>query len=128
MADFSKFAEQVDSLFPSPNERAHEIWSIISATPQLIEKTDWDLLCFAVEYIAMMSQNWHWLEEDAKKLTNLLYTAHYLSAENYDDKKLAKRNIGGGGDSLILDDSRETSKGESSRNESESISPRIPFE
>lgn len=89
----------VDKQFANPSTRAKEIWSIIQANPSLIEKTDWDILCFAVEFIGMMSQSWTWLEEDAKKLNRLLYTAHYLDRESDANKRIQRRDIGRDNDS-----------------------------
>ena len=101
--------ELVDKQFASPSERAHEIWSIISATPALIEKTDWDLLCFCVEYIGMKSQDWKWLEEDAKKLNRLIYTAHYLDRETDADKRIERRDIGRDNDSRFEPEGKSSS-------------------
>lgn len=125
MADISKQLEEVDKQYPSPTERAHEIWSIISATPALIEKTDWDILCFCVEYVAMQSQNWRWLEDSAKELNRIVYTAHYLSSENHDDKL---RNRRARGNIPIFDNSRSESERKSIIDSDGSDSPGSIFE
>lgn len=104
-----KLMELVDKQFANPSERAHEIWSIIQANPSLIEKTDWDLLCFAVEFIGMMSQTWTWLQEDAKKLNRLLYTAHYLDRETDADKRIQRRDIGRDNDSRFEPEGKSSS-------------------
>lgn len=60
---------------PSPEERASVVWSLLRENfPDL---TDWDLLCFAVEYMGSMSIQWPWLENVAKAAVSLVYTAHY---------------------------------------------------
>lgn len=43
--------------------------------------TDWDLVCFAAEYLGMMVNVHPWLEEDAKHICSLVYTAHYLTPD-----------------------------------------------
>jgi len=72
-----KLIELVDIKYPSPQDRANAIWGIIRSDKLLANMTDWDLLCFCVEYIAMQSQQFLFFQEPAKHLNNLLYTAHY---------------------------------------------------
>lgn len=70
---------ELDSKLPSPEKRASHIFSILrNEHPEL---TDWDLLCFATNYIAFMTQAFPWLEKEAKALNNLVYTAHYVATE-----------------------------------------------
>lgn len=91
--------EAIDKLFPGPNERAHEIWSLIGSHPDLIERTDWDWLCFCVEFIAMQSQQFNYLESIAKSLSRLIYTAHYHDRNSDEFKYQRRRNQSGDGNS-----------------------------
>ncbi len=90
-----RVVQAVDNLYPSPQDRANSIWRIIRTDPSLSNMTDWDLLCFCVEYIAMQSQQFLFIEKEAKHLSNLLYTAHYFDRTTDNDKS-----------SHISDDSR----------------------
>jgi hypothetical protein len=64
------------------------VWDLIKTNfPNL---TDWDILCFASQYIAMQSLNWMWLQEPAKDLAKLVYTAHYLDKDTNVDTGLHK--------------------------------------
>lgn len=79
----------VDQRFVSPGERADYIWQLLRAEhPEL---TDWDVICFAVEYLGMMSRVHLWLEDAAKKAAGLVYAAHYMNAENIDANSGLKR-------------------------------------
>src|SRR5678815_1663124 len=78
-----KLIELVDIKYPSPQDRANAIWGIIRSDKLLANMTDWDLLCFCVEYIAMQSQQFLYFQETAKRLNNLLYTAHYYVPVSY---------------------------------------------
>lgn len=101
--------EAIDKLFPGPNERAHEIWSLIGSHPDLIERTDWDWLCFCVEFIAMQSQQFPYLEELAKELNRLLYIAHYNDRYSDAAKSERRRNIAVNPDSKSDTDRESTS-------------------
>lgn len=80
---------ELDASYPSPDERARVVWEILrSKAPDL---TDWDVVCFAANYLGWQSQNFTWLEDDAKKLCRMVYTAHYL-ATNQDITTELKRN------------------------------------
>lgn len=61
----------------SPSQRAAEVWKIIKAQNPHI--TDWDVLCFSVEYLGMISPVYPWIEEAAKNAAKLVYTAHYIA-------------------------------------------------
>jgi len=80
---------EVDKRVVSPDERANYIWQLLKKEhPDL---TDWDVLCFAIEYIGMMHTVHSWLEFPAKHLTSLLYNAHYLNSEAIDAGSIIKR-------------------------------------
>ena len=88
--NISSRVARLDSETPAPEERARVIWELIrSRFPDL---TDWDLLCFCVNYIAMQSQQWNWLEAPAKELNRLVYIAHYVLTEEHDLSSRLKRN------------------------------------
>lgn len=73
--------KKVDALYPSPSERASRIFqSLKTADPTA---TDWDTLCFATEFVGLMSQEWEWLRPVALRLNQLVYTAHYQNAERF---------------------------------------------
>jgi hypothetical protein len=93
MAQRPSFTEQhiaeIDGRVVSPSERAEYIWAVLkSEHPDL---TDWDVLCFAGEYLGMMTQTYLWLEEPAKRVLGLIYTAHYMNPETIDGESIIKR-------------------------------------
>lgn len=62
---------------PSPGARAERVWAILrEVAPEL---TDWDLVCFAANYLGWQSSNYLWLVSDAKAICKLVYAAHYLN-------------------------------------------------
>ena len=74
-AELEKRISLVDERIPSPSQRAEYVWRHLRTTaPDL---TDWDILCFAVEYIAMMTPVYPWLLTSARAVAQLVYTAHY---------------------------------------------------
>lgn len=80
---------EIDEKVVSPGERANYIWKLLKQEhPDL---TDWDVLCFASEYLAMMSSAHLWLEDAAKKVVGLIYTAHYMNPEAIDVSSILKR-------------------------------------
>lgn len=80
----------VDKQIASPSERAALVWNLLrSEHPDL---TDWDLICFSTEYLGMMVQVHPWLEELAKKLAALVYTAHYLTPDTDVSSSIERRD------------------------------------
>lgn len=75
-----KLVEQKDRQIVSPDKRAQKVWEFIRAEKP--EWTDWDLLCFCVEFIGYMSAKWPWLNPDAKTLAAIVYQAHYMQNDN----------------------------------------------
>ena len=68
-----------DIMVASPSERA----TIVYKKLQLMfgdDLTNWDLICFCVEYLGMMVEAFPWLNSNGvmKQLSTLVYTAHYL--------------------------------------------------
>lgn len=81
---------EVDRLYVSPGERANYIWALLkSEHPDL---TDWDVICFAGEFLGMMSSQHLWLTEAAKRVVGLIYAAHYMNAEQIDANSTIKRS------------------------------------
>ena len=72
----------VDSLTPSPEDRAQAVFSLLHSNFGSI--TDWDLLCFSVQFVAMLSERYPWLEQGARDLNGLVYTAHYMMSAEHD--------------------------------------------
>lgn len=78
-----------DERVVSPSERAQYIWSCLKQEhPDL---TDWDVMCFAGEYLGMMSSAYAWVEEPAKRVLGLIYTAHYMNPDQIDGESCIKR-------------------------------------
>lgn len=76
---------RIDELYYSPSERAGDVWTLIAqVTAYLLSKdkeapTQWDLLCFAVEYIGSMALTMGdppFLEK-AMELSRHFYSIHY---------------------------------------------------
>jgi hypothetical protein len=66
----------VDKQVASPSDRAHDVWAVIKThAPDL---TDWDVICFSVEFLGMMVNVHPWLETPVKEVSKLVYSAHYF--------------------------------------------------
>lgn len=101
---------EVDQRFVSPGERANHIWTILkSEHPEL---TDWDVICFAGEYLGMMSRVHLWLEEPAKRAIGLIYAAHYMNAEKIDAESSIKRSSPAPRDEPVNSETRSDSSTE----------------
>lgn len=74
--------KRIDERIASPSQRAEMIWEALKQA--LPDATNWDVLCFCVEFQGMISQEYLWLEEAAKKAATLVYSAHYLYPEKVD--------------------------------------------
>jgi hypothetical protein len=72
--------KSIDERVDSPALRAQSIWDSIRVIHP--EWTDWDLLCFAIEFLGMISPRWPWLTSNAKQLAGLVYHAHYFYPDN----------------------------------------------
>ena len=77
---FFSFVNETDKKTPSPEQRAKKVYDILKKHKEL---DNWDLTCFCVEYIGSQVSVHPWLEALARKLTGIVYTAHY----NYDEWK-----------------------------------------
>jgi len=69
----------IDKLTRSPSERASDIWTELDKGKNKI--TNWDVVCFSVETLGLMSSEFPWLREAAMAVSKLVYKAHYLNHE-----------------------------------------------
>lgn len=78
---------EVDEKYDSPRERAEEIFTIFQLASDELdhEWTRYDLLCFCVQFLGMMSLGDLQPDEDlrllAKNLNRWLHERHYFHAE-----------------------------------------------
>jgi len=75
--EVEKQIEVVDQETPSPSQRAKFVLDLLKQhAPNL---TNWDLICFSVEYLGSQSIVYPWLnrEKEVVKISRLVYTAHY---------------------------------------------------
>ena len=77
----SQLAELIENDENGPSTRAHKVLQLLRNSTV----TDWDMVCFAVEFLAMMHTVYPWLEESAREITRLVYIAHYN--EIYSDNR-----------------------------------------
>lgn len=71
--------EQVDKMMPPPSERARLVWESIQRDTSVTYISNWDIVCFSVETLGLMSAEFPWLQEAAKQVSALVYKAHYLN-------------------------------------------------
>lgn len=91
--DLKDVMKQVEADTNGPSHRAARVYNHLSKS----EFTNWDVLCFAVEYIASMTGVLSWLAEPARHLVRLLYIAHYIRFEStswLDTKRLETNSLG----------------------------------
>ncbi len=67
----------VDAKYDSPQQRAQKIFNLLREK----DHTNWDALCFAVEFLGFLSPYYPWLTDVARESTRLVYTAHYYFAD-----------------------------------------------
>lgn len=66
-----------DSITPSPEERAGFILNLIKDKNNSL--TNWDILCFCVEYLGSQVLVYDWLGlEEIKSITARVQLAHYM--------------------------------------------------
>lgn len=68
---------EVDKITESPSKRAQKVWEYAKLVSDKTGFTTWDLLCFATEWLGIMTPVWPWLEEPARSLAKRVYYAHY---------------------------------------------------
>lgn len=91
MNDKTKLDEvikRVDETCESPQARAKRVLEALKSHDNI---TTWDVLCFCVEYLGMMTPVWSWLGNEARTLNRLVYLAHYV-------------HFGGPGDDVTIKD------------------------
>ncbi len=71
--------EQIDKMMPPPAERARIVWEAIQRDTSITYISNWDIVCFSVETLGLMSAEFPWLQEAAKQISGLVYRAHYLN-------------------------------------------------
>ena len=74
-----EFVERIDKLTKSPSDRARMLWNDLSIPTRRI--SNWDLICFCVETLGLMSSEFPWLREAAVRASHLVYKAHYLNQD-----------------------------------------------
>jgi hypothetical protein len=67
----------VDAKYDSPEVRAQKVFDLLRENGF----TNWDGLCFAVEFMGALSPTYPWLTEPAREASRLVYTAHYYFAD-----------------------------------------------
>jgi hypothetical protein len=71
--------EQIDKMMPSPSERARIVWEAIQRNTKISYISNWDVVCFSVETLGLMSAEFPWMKEAAVQISKLVYRAHYLN-------------------------------------------------
>lgn len=69
----------VDAVAKSPQQRALAVYEAIKDHSEF---TNWDIICFACEYLAMQAAQFDWLRELIKPLAAIVYAAHYYEGES----------------------------------------------
>ena len=70
---------EIDRLIPSPEQRAQEVYNAIKQT--LPDKTNWDVICFCINYLGLSAQAYDWMESAVRHLSRQIYNAHYFKTE-----------------------------------------------
>lgn len=84
------FVSKLDEIIPSPSARAQKLLNALRARYGNSLDT-WDVTCFAAEWLGLMSLNpeLSFLEPYAKRIGQLVYTAHYERFKHELDPKPA---------------------------------------
>jgi hypothetical protein len=81
-AQLKEHIASVDLKCASPEQRA---WSVYEYLKQS-HFTTWDILCFCVNWLGVMTAVWPWMESPVKVLSGLVHRAHYF----FNDKVLGE--------------------------------------
>lgn len=73
-AQLKEHLAKVDARTKSPEQRALAVYQYLRES----QFSTWDILCFCVNWLGIMSTVWPWLETPAKILSGLVYKAHYF--------------------------------------------------
>lgn len=76
--ELEKQIEKIDKLTPSPSARAKKVLEILSHH----KFSNWDLICFSVEYFASQALVYTWLKVYIKPVVRVIYNAHYYMPES----------------------------------------------
>ena len=94
MSSKEQLIKQRDAISPSPEQRATRLWSAIHRLEP--RPTQWDIVCFCVESLAIVSSEIEFLKPIVARLVSIVYTAHYGTPEpwpsandKFDDKRAA---------------------------------------
>lgn len=66
---------------PTPEQRALALYKHMQAMNP--KPTQWDLACFCVETLALLSAELVFLQEPIKRLVSILYTAHNATPDPF---------------------------------------------
>lgn len=78
--DLQALIERVDKIIASPSQRAYKVWTRLKEVGPGF--SDWDLICFSIEFLGAQSHVYPWLEEPVKSISRLVYTAHYMAGQS----------------------------------------------
>lgn len=73
--------EQRDAINASPEQRASYIWPVVQRMNP--KPTAWDIICFCAEAFASIAGGYDFLKPFAKRLIQIVYTAHYHTPDPY---------------------------------------------
>lgn len=74
--ELSKRIKLRDAKSPAPEERARIVYDFLRQNAAFSE---WDLICFSANLLAMESINFPWMEASVREINKLVYTAHYIA-------------------------------------------------
>jgi len=76
--EHSKRVELIDKITPSPYTRAQSVYTILRKQ----NLSNWDLVCFCIEFLALQAHTYNWLTSFIKPLARIVYTTHYYEGES----------------------------------------------
>ncbi|HEC64536.1 MAG TPA: hypothetical protein ENI23_04510 [bacterium] len=88
-----EFVKRIDALTQSPQQRAGIVWNILNSSHNKL--SNWDLICFSVEILGLMSSEFPWLKEAAMMVSKIVHKAHYLNHDRIIDSE--HEIVGGSG-------------------------------
>lgn len=96
--------QEIDKVSDSPQIRAQVIWNVLRRE----DFSDWDIVCFATEALALLSARYSYLGEAAKAVARLVYSAHYFYPENFNKRVHSDEPLNRGSDreTAVVEDSK----------------------
>ncbi len=99
--EFNALVKKIDKEVLDPTQRAEKVWHILLDFSEKREKekeregesplTDWDIVCFCTEFLAMLSlTKMDYVNSIARELTRLVYTQHYMSLDTFEEERLQR--------------------------------------